>query len=458
MYNFRFFIIYIFLVSVSISNAAYTVLSGARQTVYQNGVPHTNKNGVIRTEYVPGTSFFPICLYHPRLYDDTSDTRPTKFDLFKLAGFNTIETTGGLSAELFVQLNDAGLQLCKTNARATDVCNYQSYYSQVLGWSILDEPEGDGNFSAYPARFEFFEDERTAIRLCDSVRPCFVNTTAWSTGSNRDWWIDWHQTSDISCHDNYPYDTWKATETNRPATLSYSNGIPETVSLAVLVNNQNKPVWLIVQTFEGSRWFWPTGDELRAMVYAGIVHGAAGITYFTYDNYVVRGNLLGISPDPAADYGTGRVATAEELNKIASLWNDTAKINQELIDLEPWLLSPTSSIDYDVLIEGSPVSSNPIRCVLKSYQGKLRLIVVNIDRVSLSVRFDFSNSGMNLCKANVLYRNQETIDFSSDILQDSFGPMEVKVYDLPCCDKADIDGNCNVNLEDLHLMIADWLN
>lgn len=458
MHNFKFFIIYILLVAASISNAAYTVLSGARQTVYQNSVPHTNKSGQIRTEYVPGVSFFPRSLYHPRLYDDPSNTRPTKFNLIKLAGFNTIQTTGPLSAELFDELAANGLQLSKTNARASDICNYSNYYDGVLDWTIIDEPEGDGDYDQYQYRLDFFNNERSDIRVCDSTTPCTVTTTAWSTGSNRSWWILWHQTVDVSCHDNYPYDIWKASEANRPQTLSYSNGIPETVSLAVSSNNQNKPVWLIVQTFEGNtRWYWPTGDELRAMVYTGIVHGATGIKYFAYDNYIVRGSLLGISPDPAADYGSGRVATIQDLSKIIELWNDTAKINQELIDLEPWLLSPTSAINYTVSKEGTSVSSNPIRCILKSYKGRLRLIAVNIDRANLNVKFDFSGSGMNLCKANVLYRNQEIINFSSDILQDSFGPMEVKVYSLPCCHPSDINGDCKVDIEDFSIIVEQWL-
>lgn len=456
--------IILMIAAVALANpafAVYTVLNGARQTVYQNGVPHTNRNGVIRTVYIPNVSFFPRILYHPHVNNDmaggTIGSNPTRFDLISAAGFNAIETTFDLNATLFSKLAEYNIQLNYCPATQTDASMWSAYRSQMLGWDIFDEPDANG-IVALPA----YNTIRTGIRQYDPITPCFVNTTSRiAPEPYTSWWIQWHQTSDISCHDNYPYTTWGNlwSPTKRPTSLSYATGIPETVSLAVNCTNQAKPVWLIVQAFSGDTpnisYFYPTGDELRAMVYAGIVHGAVGINFFAYDNYIVRNaNLLGISPNPSASYGTGRVATADELNAIISLWNEAASINQELIDLEPWILSPTSSLNYTVYKEGTSITANPIRCILKSYKDQLRLIAVNIDRASLQVRFDFSSSGINLCNADRLYRNQAKINLSSNILQDSFAPMEVKVYRLYCYS---LDDDRDVDYDDLMIFAENWL-
>ena len=76
------------------------------------------------------------------------------------------------------------------------------------------------------------------------------------------------------------------------------------VALAVQENREKKPVWLIVGAFEqpGAGAFTfrcPTPAQLRACVYTGVIHGATGIVYFTWDTYVCRdGNVIGMSPDP----------------------------------------------------------------------------------------------------------------------------------------------------------------
>ena len=38
--------------------------------------------------------------------------------------------------------------------------------------------------------------------------------------------------------------------------------------MASKINNERKPVWLCVQTFEGSNWLMPTPRQLRTQVRA----------------------------------------------------------------------------------------------------------------------------------------------------------------------------------------------
>ena len=60
------------------------------------------------------------------------------------------------------------------------------------------------------------------------------------------------------------------------------------------------PVWAIIQDFEG--WGWqrfPTNEEERCMVYLALIHGAQGMTWYTYS---YRDDKHGAAVGPA-EYG-----------------------------------------------------------------------------------------------------------------------------------------------------------
>ena len=195
---------------------------------------------------------------------------------------------------------------------------------------------------------------RDAIRSVDSTHAIFNIDSAWTDSDGhtdpRPWWLKWcacthaglarsrlgwlcwtgflHESidcarpvfmrrntdADVSCHDNYPFPGLTMDHEAyglSMATLSHSQGIPETVrcvsaasvvcalwsslaqnlkhcqlsaplwhcSLAVSANAEKKPVWLCIQSFEGTagpRFYWtmPTERQLRAQAFAGIIHGA----------------------------------------------------------------------------------------------------------------------------------------------------------------------------------------
>ena len=75
-----------------------------------------------------------------------------------------------------------------------------------------------------------------------------------------EWWRKWNSFGDISSHDNYPFDY-------RSTSLAQINGdgggIPQSVSLAVQINEEKKPIWLCVQTFESGNWLMPSAPMAR---------------------------------------------------------------------------------------------------------------------------------------------------------------------------------------------------
>ena len=258
---------------------------------------------------------------------------------------------------------------------------------------MFDEPDSDGDFAAYPSRFELFDQFQTGIRQHDPVRPVFVNTVAWirADHQNRPWWIKWHQAGDLSCHDNYPVEQGS----KLVSTLSGLHGIPETTSLGVEATGGEKPVWVILQAFgqaQGGRWRMPTARETRAMAYSALVHGATGLCWFQYDNLTGRqGGLWGISPQPRqtfTDPPQGLTADESTRQQITALWNTVAGINTEVSELTPFLLSPTDAQDYQVFVGGASVTATPIRTLLKKYGDRHLLIIVNVDHAELDVRID----------------------------------------------------------------------
>ena len=197
--------------------------------------------------------------------------------------------------------------------------------------------------------------------------------------------------------------------------------IADTVGLAVEVNHQQKPVWLIVGAFEqpggGSFPFrFPTPMQLRACVYAGLIHGATGICYFTWDTYVCRdGNVIGMSPEPKVAYVPNprqegythpTPATAAQLIAAKALWTMAAQVNREVRQLTPSILSPTveaKTCEYSIGV-GLGRTEHPIHCLLKPHpEAGYVLLTVNLEDTVETARFTFATK---LAALDKLFENQ----------------------------------------------------
>ncbi len=196
---------------------------------------------------------------------------------------------------------------------------------------------------------------------------------------------------DVSSHDNYPLH-----ETT--TSISALQGIPETVSFAVSINNQNKPLWFVAQAFGTmGNLKIPSPAEESCMVYTSIIHGATGIIYFIFDSYVSReASCIGMAPNPLPDYGhpAGVVASSVQLRASRALWFGVKNLNSQLAALRPTILSPTSTEPYEVFVDVTipAVTSDPIRTILKTNPaGGLTLLLTNVDGVAQRVKVRFPN-------------------------------------------------------------------
>lgn len=365
----------------------------AVQTVYQDGVPHTDRQGRDLTAYDPQRSFFPIGIYHAV----DGEFRGRRFDLSvaRDAGFNAVHTWEGQPLETAATAASRnGLQLVYHYPTETEAAAWRDNPA-VLAWYLDEDPTIRNWDPDWAKRLDAFQRRKAALQAQDPDRAVFPIDGPFIDPPRRERWLAWNDAGDISAHWNYPV------RNSTLASLGGRRGIPETVATAVSLNGERKPHWLVVQAFSSDRlgWRMPSAREIRAMVYAGLIHGATGIFYFSLDSFATRdGQVLGVAPwteetyGPSPDYdGDGRyplVVSQAEVAQSQALWRDISVLNHEIAGLAPALLSPTSRLGYTVHTERGDA---PVRTLLKQSGQTLTLFVVNIDAAPVAARIEFAD-------------------------------------------------------------------
>jgi hypothetical protein len=253
----------------------------------------------------------------------------------------------------------------------------------------------------------------------------------------KQWWKKWNAAGDVSCQDNYPL----VDRTARTRSVALDpTGIPQVTSLALEINNSQKPVWTIVGAFDSPadpKWPFrmPTPAQLRCQVYTTIASGATGIAYFIMDSHASRdGAVVGMSPRPKERYYKGEAivgATPAQMVQSKALWQMATQINSELRELTPTLLSPTLGDDapYTVEIKAeAAVTPTPLHCMLKGdAQGNLVLFAVNVDDAVLSATLHVP---IAINGIEVLYENRHgpTIADDRHTFTERFEPFDTHIY------------------------------
>lgn len=163
----------------------------------------------------------------------------------------------------------------------------------LLSWFIADEPDGKN----LPA--DSLAGIYRLIKELDPYHPVsFLIRSPRNAAQYRD-------VTDILMTDPSPVPQGKITEVKEYVEITRKSGWLE------------KPVWVVPQTQGGNEWWQrePTADEMRAMTYVAIVHGASGI------QYSMRSGL-------------------NSFPKSASAWAECGSIAMEINELVPFLFSP----------------------------------------------------------------------------------------------------------------------
>jgi len=386
--------------------------NNAVRVIYQNQVPHTNRQGKMLTTYDPKESFLQIGMWGVPLsgkaYGHEYDWKELKD-----AGFNTVWPYHTKPEVALKEAEKYDVQVIHMidPADHTDLEKIERTFGPIkdhpnqMGIVWADEPIGHlvpgFDMDAYFNKFLKWKEE--ANRVAPNI-PVFINDAPWIMPPATTWWVKWNTAGDISCHDNYP----NIVRSHQIRSISADpNGITQSVALATASNQEEKPIWFIVGAYsQTTNLDYPgrlcTAAQLRAQVYTAIINGATGINYFIWDSYLSRNaGCVGISPNPQIRYvhNAGEpgvpeetvVATPMQLIASKELWMAAEQTNKELLALTPSILSPTvKDTDYKVEITGESVTEAPIQCLLKPHpDGGFVLLTVNTDDAVLNVKYLF---------------------------------------------------------------------
>jgi len=351
------------------------------------------KKGELR---VRGRPFFPIGIY---------DAPPEAFPGLQEWHFNTVVTGGGDREETARILDQAwqyqlraihspgdGVTTPEGREAIAAAARRFKTHPALLAWYPIDEPEING------VPKEPVEQAYHMIHQEDGHHPVFQTLYYPSAypifASGRD----------VLAIDPYPVPI-------RPL-ISIARAM-----LMAQKQADRQPVWLIPQAFYGLIWTRPPEpEELRCMVYIGLVHGAKGIIYYTY----------GVPGQP----------TQWQLTS-SPLWPAIRALNREIQEVAPALLM---GVDVPVKVEaagrlkedwrGDPA----IHALAKRWRGKIYLLAVNLAEepvesgfgsapVTAAFRLDGPRKGC----VSLPFEGRKVV-MREGVFSDQFEPYGVHVY------------------------------
>lgn len=277
----------------------------------------------------------------------------------------------------------------------------------IFGVHVDDEPSNEGeNNNNWQDLYDYLEAIYDVYADLSSTVFFHVDTP-YSTNSSKvtAWWSAYTTLGEAAVHDDYPVKT----SADEVTTIS---SIAATMQQTRDKTSEALPNWYVSQAFAQNEDFYkPTAQQYKAMVYTAFVHGATGLFAFAYQNDDFSG-IYGISPDNYTD-----------------LWDASIEINEQLDELTPYILSPTSELEYAIHTSPAPtVEDSPIRCVLKLLDDEYVLIAVNMTNEDFDVVIQFPEV-MALADGDVVRLFEEDdVDTKAGAINDAFSAFDTHVY------------------------------
>jgi hypothetical protein len=238
-----------------------------------------------------GEPFFPLGLYVAQSFNSTSELdeiADSPFDTlmnYDIKNFTPSQIAFYLTQ---LELESRNLKLIFSLSEYFGDCEDTVTLSDTVIDAITDKVE---RFKHYGAVISWYmNDERGLSCLSELeagyklVRDLDDNHPVWSVHWNTDWLIKEAGTTDVVGVDSYPIDNLPITAVSDVADKAMASG---------------KPLWLVPQVFD-----WrdgrgdvagrdltgrpPTREDMRAMTYLAVNHGAKGLIYYAYFNLVAN--------------------------------------------------------------------------------------------------------------------------------------------------------------------------
>jgi hypothetical protein len=354
---------------------------------------------------VDGKPFFPIGLYAvwKKAFNDNSFDKA--FADLQAAGFNLAHTynsgRGPDFTEFYAAAHRHGIRLYVSphtgaNARDVEGVLYDVVREEgrpaLLAWYLADDTAG----------YVSAEELRTISEAVHDVDPAHLTVQADGVGG-----------PPVSRYRDYVNSTDGFLPELYPIRDSGERGVPQIIADMKTVagdlqqaGTRQRTIWPIIQYFQGWGWpRYPTRDELWAMSYLAIIHGANGITWYTYGG---AGDNHGVTDNP------------EVWGNICALAGEVAKLQEALVE-------PTSAQPPAPEVSSGPARDAlgfpSISVLLKEHAGKHYLLAANSANAAVTARLRVAGGRL----VSVPYEDRQ-ITADGEGLVDTFKPFGVHVY------------------------------
>ena len=361
---------------------------------------------------VGGKPFFPIGIYGVRTHPANGNNLEKAVKDVAEAGFNFVHSYQAGSTKEFLDLaHKYGLRTWTgTRIPGTNFVETLRKHPAVLAWYVGDDtamhytPQQiydrvDGVNAIDPRHITCQADVMNSGDAVSSYRP-FVKVT------------------DVFMPEIYPVHGIKPDPLEKCVAATIRDMKRFKSDVAEAKDEKPHAIWPIIQYFKGwTSWKrFPNRDELYAMTFASIAHGAHGVTWYTYGGTV--------EPEKKR-FNYGVTATPET-------WRNITNLVARLKELSPVLVTRTPPQPAPAKIISGPekdiYGNESISMLLKRYRGETYLIAVNGTLKEVAAQFNIDQK-VRPSTAQVLWENR-TLPVTGGKLTDTFAPFAVHVYKI----------------------------
>lgn len=354
---------------------------------------------------VDGKPFFPIGIYSVSKRTDNNNRFDVALAELKAAGFNLVHTYSSARDADFAELYEAatkhGMKLfiatengnnSPDTAGAVMTVANECNEPALLAWYLADDTSGHISAEAL---------QRVHQAIMD-VDPYHMTIQADGvSGLNDQRYVQYIGSTTGFLPELYPI--YKATDNHVADVIRGMKNVQAAWQAAGRVT----PVWAIIQDFEGWGWArFPTDEEQRCMVYLALIHGAQGMTWYTY---AYRDDKHGAPWDKQKWAYLKSLAT--ELSSLSGVL--TSRDPQEQPRGEILTGPALGDLDYPSL-----------NLRLKRHEGNWYLFAANSSDQPLRARITVPQIKGAV---EVIGENRKA-KASGDRLEDDFAPLAVHIY------------------------------